>query len=927
MKLRAALIGLLVPMLIRGGELRLQKQAPDLKLRLRAEYRAPGQRPLALVLGGGGAKGLLHIGVFELLEEEGITEDLVIGSSSGAMLGGLRASGFSGRGLRWAFRTVDFGAATMDSHRRTEGMTLGEDEDRVATVVRLDYRPGGWEFLPGEASGEAATQLLMAHLLRGDALCGGDFARLRMPFACIASNLSTGRLHCFTSGNLVTAVRASMSIPGIFRPVDFEGGQLVDGGLSQSLPVLEARRLRPDALRLAVDVSDPVEPRAVRNPFALAGRSLAHSVEVMAELNRTSADILLRPHLESFDFMDFRTQVDALAELGRRTLADALPALEAQLYGEEGAIPMGSERWRIVGEEVPGLAALAQACLPNGRLWCRRDGFRLLRRALVQGLVADAWLVLPAEPGAPLELHTTPNPIIARVTWDLPVPWDLPVSWSREVQDLARDHGLAPGKPFREPAWGAFLQELLVRSSIRGRPLLDLQGCSFTPDGELCIRLREATLGAVEIDPTELLPASRRALADIFQPMLGKPLDTVWLRSRLQELDHSLNLQNPGARLQAGPGEDDWTLHLGATDRRRVQVNMAAAYESTWGLHGVLDAWLSDFLLKGNEAWLHAYGDSVQRGASLSLRQSFPTRPSIGIFLGARNTWHRFKGDPLLGYFGAGADPTGYERLIENSSQRTNDVYAGLFQRFGASQKGLAEVEYRHRESTFMPTAFPWIRSAEDSLVLSTEWDNLDRSLFPTEGLLVRGRVTADHTLNRAQASPALETRPKLDLELNQIRAAYLLFRALARDLVGPVGVDLALEAGLGWQTLLVPDRQYILGGDASFMGTPSTRFLAANFAILRLGLPIPLRRSFGGQIHLVPRLDYGRVAQDPNNLGAGMRLLGLGVVVRGAVGKFYIETGWGQVQIHPYLPGPMRRENQLNILVGARPFDLWTRN
>lgn len=889
---------------------------------MRAEYRAPGQRPLSLVLAGGSAKGLVHIGVFEVLEEEGITEDAVIGSSSGAMMGALHAAGFSGRGLRWAFKSIDFGNAILDSRRRTAGMTLSEDEERAATVVRFDFRPEGWEFLPGEASGQAATQLLMAHLLRADALCGGDFSRLRVPFACIASNLSEGHLQSFTSGNLVTAVRASMSIPGIFRPVDYLGSQLVDGSISQGLPVLEARRLHPEALQVAVDVGDPWKRGPSRNPFSLAGRSLAYSVEAMADLNRASADILLRPQLEGFDFFDFRTQVDALSDLGRKTMAEALPVLETKLYGEDGAIPIDASQLRIVGDEPLGLAALASACLPPGRVWYRRDGYRFLRRALAQGLVAEAWLALPSEAGTPLEFHFTPNPRIARVIWDVPEPW------SKDAQQLAQENGLIPGLPFREPAWGAFLQDLLIRGSLRGRPLLDLRGCTFDPAGELRIRVREASIGAVEVDLSELRPASKKVMDDMFLPVIGKPLETKWLASRLVEMDHSLNLQNPVARLQVDPGENDWILQMGATDRRRVQVNVAAAYETTWGLHGVLDAWLKDFLLKGNEWWLHAYADKVQRGASLSLRHSFLTRPSIGIFMGARNSWHKFERDPLLGYFGAAPDPSGYQALIENSAQRTNDVFAGLFHRFGRDQKGLAEIEYIHRESTLMPKGFSWVRNKDDSLILSTEWDNLDRSVFPTEGLLIRARVTADHARNPSiEAAPGLEPKPGLEPELTRIRGAYLLFRALAKDLVGPVGVDIALEAGLGWRTLLIPDRQYILGGDASLIGTPSTRFMAPNFAILRAGLPIALRRAFGGHVQLVLRFDYGRFSQDPNNLTAGMRILGQGLVLRGAVGKFYIETGWGQIQIRPYYPGPLRKENQFNILVGARPFDLWTRN
>ncbi len=921
MNFRAAFIGLLALCFLRGEELRLTRKAPDLKLRMRTEYRAGGQRPLSLVLGGGSAKGLVNIGVFEVLEEEGISEDAITGSSSGAMMGALRAAGFSGRGLRWAFKRIDFGNAILDSRRRTSGMTLSEDEEREATVVRFDYRPEGWEFLPGEASGHAATQVLMTHLLRADALCGGDFSRLRVPFACIASNLSEGHLLCFTNGNLVTAVRASMSIPGVFRPVDYRGSQLVDGSISQSLPVLEARRLYPGALQIAMDVSDPWKTGPSRNPFSLGGRSLAYSVEAMADLNKASADILMHPPLEGFDFFDFRTQVDTLADLGRTAMADALPVLETKLYGEAGAIPIAASQWRVIGDDSPGLAALAKDCLPPGQDWSRKDGYRLLRRALARGLVSEAWLVLPSESGVPLEIHVTPNPRITRMTWDVPE------SWTKDAHQLAQEYGFALGQPFREPVWGAFLQDLLIRGSLRGRPLLDLHECRLDPAGELHIVVREVPIRAVEVDLSEMRPTSKKVMAEMFLPAIGKPLDTQWLSSRLLEMDHSLNLQNPVARLQVGLGGDDWTLKLEATDRQRVQVNVAAAYESTWGLHGVLDAWFKDFLLKGNEWWLHAYGDKVQRGAALSLRHSFLTRPSVGIFLGARNSWHKFERDPFLGYFGAAPDPSGYQRLIENSAQRTNDAFAGLFQRFGRTQKGLAEIEYIHRESTLMPKEFPWVRNSEDSLILSVEWDSLDRSFFPTEGLLVRARLTADHTQTKVQTAPAPETKPTLEPDLTRIRGAYLLFRALAKDLVGPVGADLALEAGLGWRTLLIPDRQYILGGDASLIGTPSTRFLAPNFAILRVGLPIALKRSFGGQIQLVPRLDYGRFSQDPNNLTAGMRILGLGLVLRGAVGKFYIETGWGQVQIRPYYPGPLRRENQLNILVGARPFDLWTRN
>ena len=899
---------------LRGQTLRLVRREPDLQLRFRPTFRAAGQRPLSLVLGGGSAKGLAHIGVFELLDEEGIAEDAITGTSAGALMGAFRASGFSGAGLRWAFKSADFGRAIFDSRRRTPGLTLGEEEAREATVVRLDLRPEGWDFLPGESTGRAATQTLMAHLLRADALCGGDFTRLRVPFACVTSNLSQGRLQVFARGNLVTAVRASMSIPGVFRPVRSEEQQLVDGGISQNLPVLEGRRLHPGALQVAVDVSDPWETGSAGNPFSLLGRSLAHSVEVMSRLNREAADLLVQPEVAGADIFDFHGQVEDLADRGRRAMRSVLPALEEGLYGADGALPLAAGRLAFATAPSAELAALAQRCFPPGKPWRRADGYRFLRRAQAQDLVAEVWLEFRPGTESALVIHHRPHPLIQRLNLEVSP------EWQARVDQLIRDQGLQSGQPFRETQFGALLEQLLIEASLLGRPLLDLRGSGLGADGSLRIALREAVVCAVDLDGQELRPASREAMAGLFLPMVGKPLETGLLSRRLLELDQTLNLQNPMVRLSTGPDGKDWILGAEASDRRRIQVNVAVAYETTWGLHGVLDTWLRDALVKGAEWRFHGFANRIQQGAGLVFRYALPADPSKGFFAGLKGARQRFEGDPLLGYFGDSPDPAGYQGLIENAGERIGDLFAGLFVRFGADRKGLAEIEIQRRRAVLSPRAFPWLKNLEEALALSAEWDCLDRHSFPTEGLLLRSRLLAGRTDTVVQAPGAPEP-----LRAN-LRGAYLLFRALRKDLAGPVGADLAVETGLGWHTLLVSDRQYILGGDSSLIGTPSTRFLAPNFAILRAGLPIAVRRAFGGHVQVVPRLDFGRFSQDPNALTTGMRVLGQGLLVRGSVGKFRIETGWGQVHVRPYGPGPARREQQLNILVGARPFDLWSR-
>jgi len=914
--MRRNFAALLLPMLLGplgAEEIRLERKSPDSVFRFKPAYRAPKERPLSLVLGGGAAKGLAHIGVFEILEEEGLEESFITGTSAGALMGAFRAAGFSGADLRWAFKRLDFGRAIFDSRRRSTGLTLWEEEERHSSVLRFDKYPEGWEILPGVTTGRAATHTLMAHLLRADALCGGDFARLRVPFACVTSDLNRGRLQAFDSGNLVLAVRASMSIPGVFRPVRVGELQLVDGGISQNLPVLEARRRHPEALEMAVDVSDPWESGPVGNPFSLVGKSLAQSVEVMTRISRESADILVRPEVGGFDIFDFHTQVDDLADRGRRAMAAKVPELEQCLYGEDGERPLHASRWKIAEGASPELASLANECLPSERPWVRRDVYRLLRRALAKGIAAEVWAEVQADADATMEIHARPHPLIRDLQWDVPE------EWKGLASRLAREHGLEIGNPFREVDWGRFQQRLLMEATLLGRPMVEISG-ELNPSGALRLTLREAPVGIVEVEGKGLRPASREALARLFAPFRGRPLDTEQLGRCLRDADQALNLQNPELRVIPGEGRQSWRLSTEASDPCRVQVNAAAAYESTWGLHGVVDAWIRDLLVKGNDWRFHGAANRIQQSADISLRHTLQTRPSAGWFVGLRGNRQRFYGDPFLGYFGTLSEPTGYQRIFDNASQRSADAYAGLFQRFGSDRKGLLEIEYQKREALLVPQALSRFRNQEDCAVFSAEWDCFDRHSFPTEGLLLRMRGTA------GRAKTRLEENPSLDAGSSQIRGIYFLFRAMAKDLVGPVGADIALESGLGWRTVLVSDRQYILGGDASLIGTPSTRFLAPNFTILRAGLPIALRRAFGGHVQLVPRLDFGRFSEKPTDLTAGMRVIGIGASIRGSLGKFNLETGWGQVQIRPFGPGPLRRESQLNILVGARPFDLWMR-
>ena len=229
---------------------------------------------MALALSGGGARGVGHIGVFQALEAGGYPVDAVVGTSAGSLFGALWACGFSGREMEGLFERMDFNRAFLDPLVRQPGKTLDEDEAENGTLIGVQVEAGLPTFALGLRSGREIQRSLEGLLARGAYFSGGSFDRLRVPFRAVATNLQTGQGQVFDRGDLVEVLRASMAVPGAFRPMVVEGQQYVDGALAENIPVLAAREaFRPDVV-IASDVSSPPETEWTSNFFGLAARSL-----------------------------------------------------------------------------------------------------------------------------------------------------------------------------------------------------------------------------------------------------------------------------------------------------------------------------------------------------------------------------------------------------------------------------------------------------------------------------------------------------------------------------------------------------------------------------------------------------------------------------------------------------------------------------
>ncbi len=202
-----------------------------------AAAEEPPARPrIGLALSGGGARGAAHVGVLKVLEEHRIPIDYIAGTSMGAIVGGLYASGLSAAELETIITTIDWTAAFSDFIPRTErSFRRKRDDDLYLVKNKPGIRGLDLLFPPGLLDGQKIDLLLKRHTLPVVGI--RDFDSLGIPFRCVAADLATGEPVVIDRGDLALALRASMSIPIVFAPREIDGRLLVDGGIVRNLPV------------------------------------------------------------------------------------------------------------------------------------------------------------------------------------------------------------------------------------------------------------------------------------------------------------------------------------------------------------------------------------------------------------------------------------------------------------------------------------------------------------------------------------------------------------------------------------------------------------------------------------------------------------------------------------------------------------------
>lgn len=877
---------------------------PDFTLHFRPRAEVPGRPTVALALSGGGARGVGHIGVLQALEAGGYPVDAVVGTSAGALFGALWACGFSGREMEALFERVDFNRAFLDPIVRQPGKTLEEDEAENGTLIGVQVEAGLPTFALGLRSGREIQRSLEGLLARGAYFSGGSFDRLRAPFRAVATNLQTGQERVFDRGDLVEVLRASMAVPGAFRPVVLEGQQFVDGALVENLPVFVAQRAFQPGLVLASDVSTPLEARPTTNFFSVTARSLDLAIEQRQRESRSAATVLVRPELAGADFFDYGKRLPALVKAGRDAFAAQEPALRAALLavsGQEPPLPFDRVEVPFRHRLHPSLRATLAELLPEGRPVLKARLLAAMQQAIVQGHVRSARAeVVHRVSGASLCLHLEPFPVVCG--WEV----EAPEPWRRGLERELRAE-LPEGESFNAARFGAVLSRWVHLMALEGAPLADARGSGFDEDtGRVRVVIREPRLRAVEVRSGR--PEDRAYLANAMGALLDLPLRTRALRQALDMAEERLHLAELRYALRPHAEGEGAELILTPIPARRFALDLSLGLQSTLGgetglRFTALNLWDRPVGLE-----VVAARNRLQQGASAALRVPlFNDRPGAGLQVWT-HTFEQRLDTPVIFPLAEGFTDT------LDLKVKSRDLGLGGFWRFGNQGQGRIALDGSYRWAAFAKEA-TLARRSQRFARLSAEWDNFDRHTFPRRGLMLRGHYGVGESLEGLEPE-------------GLFRMAYLRARGLAEfsPRRAPLGVGLDLDLEWGYGQDLPLDRWWVVGGSSFLVGSKPLGFLAPNMLAGRLGLPLRMNGPFGLSLQVVPRLDSGFISPSPEGLFRGLRGQGTGLLVRTMVAKFYVELGYGWMRVRPpgEAWGPFT--GSFSAQIGTRPFDLWKR-
>jgi NTE family protein len=743
--LLAALLWALPPVAAGGGQrftITPQLEDPGERHSRLLEYRAQKRPRVALVLSGGGARGVAQIGVLKALERHGIPVDFITGTSLGAIVGGLYASGYTTAQLESLVLSTDWDdvLSLTEETRRTElfmDQKLADDRSFVA----LRFQGLEPVFPVAVSTGQRLTNFLSEQTLQALYHPDPEFADLKIRFAAVSTDLISGRRVVVQSGSLSEALRASASVPLLFNPIERDSMQLLDGGLVSNIPVDVARAEGYDIVIAVNSTSGLRNAEELNAPWKTADQIMGIMMQLSNEQQLQLADVVITPevgnHLSS-DFVRLEAliaqgdsaaekQVGAirglLAERQRGMLLNALPSVM-------GAPPEVDPEQRLKRTSIvydgPPLPAEPDS------LFRRQERADSITLGDIVQTVEELWSagicarvsadVLLDSAGCGVIYHVVPNPLLREVVFE--GARILPAAELRTRTDAM------VGKIFNYAAAEAALEEVLRLYRARGYSLARVELAEFdTLSGRLHVLLNEGFIdrldvqGGVRTQDAFVLREFPLRPGDIFEIARANTGLNNLNGTRLFEYVY-LEVSYPGKRP---------LLTIRLKERPSQLLRLGARIDNERNLQGSLDVRDENFRGSGGQLGVTLTGGARNREASLEYRDTRLLDTYLTYGLGVSTT--------LFDTYIYGDLPgTGPRRVERERLGEYRDVRYGARIFFGTQLErlGTATLEYSVQRVRILNRENA--EALEESFLMAllragTTVDTKDRYPFPRAGL------------------------------------------------------------------------------------------------------------------------------------------------------------------------------------------------
>lgn len=312
-----------------------------------------GQKDLkvGLVLSGGGAKGFAHVAVLKVLEEAGVRVDYIAGTSMGAIIGAMYASGYNAKEIDSIIKGIDFDKLMFDDIPR-KSKPFFEKQNGEKHAVVLPIKNGKVELPMALSTGQNVLNLFTDVLSHVDTI--SDFSKLPIPFVCIAVDIETGEKVILEEGFLPLAIQASGAFPTLLTPVEIDGRLLVDGGISNNFPVDEVQKMNPDII-IGVELATKFSKRKDLNSgINIINQILSFQIYENYDEQRANTDVLIQPDMTSYGVTSFKEYdtIFNLGEVAARNQFEALVAIGKNQQKKRVHIPINSQPKKMFVQKI-----------------------------------------------------------------------------------------------------------------------------------------------------------------------------------------------------------------------------------------------------------------------------------------------------------------------------------------------------------------------------------------------------------------------------------------------------------------------------------------------------------------------------------------------------------------------------------------------